>query len=78
AQLSAEGVVPSEQMGWWVSPRPFDWIIFSHSLNHFGSYAAGTFSAVQRSSAGGAGGMSGFGGGGFSGGGFGGGGGGSW
>ncbi|MEZ5371944.1 MAG: hypothetical protein R2704_04265 [Microthrixaceae bacterium] len=40
--------------------------------------AAGAFSAVQRSSAGGAGGMSGFGGGGFSGGGFGGGGGGSW
>lgn len=78
AQLSAEGVVQPEQMGWWVSPRPFDWIIFSHSLNHFGSYAAGTFSAVQRSSAGGAGGMSGFGGGGFSGGGFGGGGGGSW
>ncbi|MEZ5381776.1 MAG: DUF2207 domain-containing protein [Microthrixaceae bacterium] len=78
AQLSAEGLVQTEQMGWWVSPRPFDWIVFSHSLNHFGSYAAGTFSAVQRSSAGGAGGSSGFGGGGFSGGGFGGGGGGSW
>ena len=78
AQLSAEGVVQTEQMGWWMSPRPFDWIIFSQSVNHFGSYAAGTFSAVVRSSAGGAGGMSGFGGGGFSGGGFGGGGGGSW
>ena len=68
----------TEQMGWWMSPRPFDWIIFSQSVNHFGSYAVGTFSAVVRSSAGGAGGMSGFGGGGFSGGGFGGGGGGSW
>lgn len=76
AALAAAGAVPNDNIGWWVSPRPFDVIILSHSLNNFSTDAAGQLSRVAESTS--ASGGSGFGGGGFSGGGFGGGGGGSW
>lgn len=76
AALAAAGAVPNDNVGWWVSPRPFDVIILSHSLNNFSTDAAGQLSRVAESTS--ASGGSGFGGGGFSGGGFGGGGGGSW
>jgi uncharacterized membrane protein YgcG len=76
-KLAAEGLVPPDSIGWWYSPRPFDWYVFSRSMDSFSTAAAGQLSAAAPPSAS-AGGSSGFGGGGFSGGGFGGGGGGSW
>lgn len=76
-KLAVEGVVPQDSIGWWYSPRPFDWYIFSRSMDQFSTAAAGQLSAAAPPAPS-AGGSSGFGGGGFSGGGFGGGGGGSW
>lgn len=77
ASLASAGAVPADDVGWWISPRPFDWIIFSHTMDSFSTASSGQLAAAAPSSAS-AGGTSGFGGGGFSGGGFGGGGGGSW
>ena len=78
--LAAEGVIPGDDMGWWVSTRPFGYTHFSRRLDDFSTVTTGSLSAVKPTTASGGGSAfgGGFGGGGFSGGGFGGGGGGSW
>jgi hypothetical protein len=71
AGLDRQGQVPSTA-GWYVGAYPFNAAIFSSSIDHFSTVAAGTITSAAAT------GSSGFGGGGFSGGGGGGGGGGSW
>jgi uncharacterized membrane protein len=67
------GQLPSDDMSWYVSTRPFVFHEFADSLDSFAVTTSGVISATPSGSGG-----SGFGGGGFSGGGGGGGGGGSW
>jgi len=67
------GQLPSDDMSWYVSTRPFVFHEFADSMDSFSVTTSGVISATPSGSGG-----SGFGGGGFSGGGGGGGGGGSW
>jgi uncharacterized membrane protein YgcG len=67
------GQMPSDDMSWYVSGRPFVYAHFADSMDSFAVTTSGTISSTPSGSGG-----SGFGGGGFSGGGGGGGGGGSW
>jgi uncharacterized membrane protein len=69
--FAALGVQPDTS--WYVSPRPFVYTEFAHSMDGFAVTTGGTIASTPSGS-----GSSGFGGGGFSGGGGGGGGGGSW
>jgi uncharacterized membrane protein YgcG len=71
--FEALGELPSDDMSWYVSARPFVYAHFADSLDGFAVTTSGVISSTPAGSGG-----SGFGGGGFSGGGGGGGGGGSW
>jgi uncharacterized membrane protein len=71
--FEALGQVPSDDMGWYRSTRPFAYAAFADSMDAFSVTTSGTIASTPSGSGG-----SGFGGGGFSGGGGGGGGGGSW
>jgi uncharacterized membrane protein len=71
--FEALGQVPSDDMSWYVSARPFVYAEFADSLDSFAVTTSGVIASTPSGSGG-----SGFGGGGFSGGGGGGGGGGSW
>jgi uncharacterized membrane protein YgcG len=71
--FEALGRSPSDDMGWYVSARPFVYAEFADSLDSFAVTTSGVIASTPSGSGG-----SGFGGGGFSGGGGGGGGGGSW
>jgi uncharacterized membrane protein YgcG len=71
--FEALGQQPSDDMSWYVSPRPFVFAEFADSVDSFAVTTGGVIASTPSGSGG-----SGFGGGGFSGGGGGGGGGGSW
>jgi uncharacterized membrane protein YgcG len=71
--FEALGELPSDDMSWYVSARPFVYAEFADSLDGFAVTTSGVIASTPSGSGG-----SGFGGGGFSGGGGGGGGGGSW
>jgi hypothetical protein len=71
--FEALGAVPSEDLSWYVSSRPFVYAEFAESMDSFAVTTSGIIASTPSGSGG-----SGFGGGGFSGGGGGGGGGGSW
>jgi hypothetical protein len=71
--FEALGQLPSDDMSWYVSTRPFAYAAFADGLDSFAVTTSGVIASTPSGSGG-----SGFGGGGFSGGGGGGGGGGSW